>query len=62
MRILVTGGVGFIGSHYVRTMLTGGYPRFEQAQVTVLDRLTYARNPVNVELVGGQSSVQLRAW
>ena len=42
MRILVTGGAGFIGSHYVRTMLSGGYPGFEDARVTVLDKLTYA--------------------
>ena len=51
MRILVTGGAGFIGSHYVRTMLTGGYPRFEQASVTVLDKLTYAGNLANLEPV-----------
>jgi dTDP-glucose 4,6-dehydratase len=44
MRILVTGGAGFIGSCYVRTVLTGGYRDFEDAQVTVLDKLTYAGN------------------
>ena len=44
MRILVTGGAGFIGSHYVRTLLTGGYPGFGDASVTVLDKLTYAGN------------------
>lgn len=48
MRILVTGGAGFIGSHYVRTMLDGGYPGFEDARVTVLDRLTYAGNRENL--------------
>jgi dTDP-glucose 4,6-dehydratase len=44
MKILVTGAAGFIGSHYVRTMLTGGYPGYEDASVTVLDKLTYAGN------------------
>jgi dTDP-glucose 4,6-dehydratase len=48
MRILVTGGAGFIGSHYVRTMLSGGYPGFEDAEVTVFDKLTYAGNPANL--------------
>ena len=48
MRVLVTGGAGFIGSHYVRTMLTGGYPGFEQAEVTVLDKLSYAGNLDNL--------------
>lgn len=48
MRILVTGGAGFIGSHYVRTMLAGGYTGYEQARVTVLDRLTYAGNLDNL--------------
>ena len=48
MRILVTGGAGFIGSHYVRTLLSGGYPGYEDAEVTVFDALTYAGNPANL--------------
>ena len=48
MRVLVTGGAGFIGSHYVRTMLSGGYPGFEDAEVTVFDKLTYAGNLANL--------------
>ncbi|MEV5347066.1 dTDP-glucose 4,6-dehydratase [Streptomyces achromogenes] len=42
MRLLVTGGAGFIGSHFVRTLLDGGYPGHETSRVTVLDKLTYA--------------------
>src|SRR5580693_5308085 len=53
MRILVTGGAGFIGSHYVRTLLCGGYPGYEQAGVTVLDKLTYAGNLANLDPVAG---------
>lgn len=48
MRVLVTGGAGFIGSHYVRTMLAGGYRGFENASVTVLDPLTYAGKRGNI--------------
>lgn len=51
MRILVTGGAGFIGSHYVRTLLGGGYPGFGDVQVTVFDKLTYAGNLANLEPV-----------
>jgi dTDP-glucose 4,6-dehydratase len=51
VRILVAGGAGFIGSHYVRTLLGGGYPGFGDAQVTVLDKLTYAGNLANLEPV-----------
>jgi len=48
VRILVTGGAGFIGSHYVRTLLGGGYPGYEHAAVTVLDSLNYAGNLANL--------------
>ncbi|MFH9423528.1 dTDP-glucose 4,6-dehydratase [Streptomyces sp. NPDC017529] len=46
MRLLVTGGAGFIGSHYVRTLLGGGFgeERDPHTRVTVLDLLTYAGN------------------
>jgi dTDP-glucose 4,6-dehydratase len=51
MRILITGGAGFIGSHYVRTMIGGGYPGYERARLTVLDKLTYAGHLANLEPV-----------
>ena len=44
-RILVTGGCGFIGSHFVRRMLT----RHPELEVVNLDALTYAGNPRNLE-------------
>ncbi|SOE07326.1 dTDP-glucose 4,6-dehydratase [Streptomyces sp. Ag109_G2-15] len=48
-RILVTGGAGFIGSHYVRTLLGPAGPG--DVAVTVLDKLTYAGNPANLDAV-----------
>jgi dTDP-glucose 4,6-dehydratase len=53
MRLFVTGGAGFIGSHYVRAVLAGAYPGFEDADVTVFDKLTYAGNPANLDPVAG---------
>ena len=43
-RILVTGGAGFIGSAFVRRILS----RHPQVRVTVLDKLTYAGNLENL--------------
>ena len=48
MRMLVTGGAGFIGSSYVRHLLGGQYPAYAGAEVVVLDKLTYAGNEANL--------------
>jgi dTDP-glucose 4,6-dehydratase len=55
MRLLVTGGAGFIGSHYVRTLLSGGYAGYPDAEVTVYDKLTYAGNLANLAPVSDRS-------
>ncbi len=55
-KVFVTGGAGFIGSNYVRRMLTGAYPGFEDAEVTVFDKLTYAGNLDNLSGVADSSS------
>src|SRR5919201_3787947 len=43
MRVLVTGGAGFIGSHFAKRLLAAG------DEVVVLDKLTYSGNPANLE-------------
>ena len=48
MRVLVTGGAGFIGSHFVKRLVAGG------DDVVVLDKLTYAGNPANLEGTGAE--------
>jgi len=42
MRVLVTGGAGFIGSHFVKRLLHTG------DEVVVLDKLTYSGNRANL--------------
>lgn len=48
MKLLVTGGAGFIGSHFVRAVLGDELPGLEGVRVTVLDKLTYAGNFANL--------------
>jgi dTDP-glucose 4,6-dehydratase len=48
MHLLVTGGAGFIGSNFVRKVISGAYPGSAQHKVTVLDALTYAGNKENL--------------
>lgn len=47
MRLLVTGGAGFVGSAFVRLALH----RWPEASLVVLDKLTYAGNPANLDSV-----------
>ncbi len=51
MKILVTGGAGFIGSNFVRRTLEDAYPGLGGADVVVLDALTYSGNLENVSPV-----------
>ncbi len=51
MRLLVTGGAGFIGSNFIRYML-GKYPGYE---IINLDKLTYAGNLENLRDIESDS-------
>ena len=47
MRLLITGGAGFIGSNFVRRIVDGSLGGVNQ--ITVLDKLTYAGTMTNLE-------------
>lgn len=51
MRWLVTGGLGFIGSHFIRLALR----ELPQLEIVNLDAVTYAGNPANLRDVEGDS-------
>jgi len=51
VKILVTGGAGFIGSNFVRRTLEDAYQGLEGAHVVVLDALTYSGNEANLASV-----------
>lgn len=56
MRLLVTGGAGFIGSEFVRNVLLGRYGA-TVASVTVLDKLTYSGNRANLDPVAADPAL-----
>lgn len=53
MKLVVTGGAGFIGSAFVRGVLADAYPGLAGADVVVLDKLTYAGTLTNLATVSG---------
>ena len=55
MKILVTGGAGFIGSNFVRMALTDHLAVKDIEKLTVLDALTYAGDEENLSPVANDS-------
>src|SRR5690606_19661210 len=58
MKVLITGGAGFIGSHFVRSLLSGAWPELPVTRLTVLDKLTYAGNRANLAPVADDPRLQ----
>ena len=55
MKILVTGGAGFIGSNFVRMALTDRLAVTDIERLSVLDALTYAGDEENLAAIANDS-------
>ncbi|ANY05602.1 dTDP-glucose 4,6-dehydratase [Pseudonocardia sp. HH130630-07] len=58
MRVVVTGGAGFIGSCFVRSAVAGEHPALAGAEIVVLDAFTYAGREANLAPVSGAVRVE----
>ena len=56
MKLLITGGAGFIGSNFARRAAAGIYANIES--IIVLDKLTYAGNLKNLESIASKSNFE----
>ena len=54
----MTGGAGFIGSHFVRQTLNDALPGLDGASVVVLDALTYAGDKRNLDPVANSGRLE----
>ena len=58
MKLLVTGGAGFIGSHFVDLLLTDPIIEKQISRLIVVDKLTYAGDLKNLDLVAENPKLQ----
>ena len=58
MKMLITGGAGFIGSNFVHYTVKNK-PEYE---ITVVDKLTYAGNKKNLEEIIDKIKEILKTW